>query len=81
MIDKIKCPETKMQSKCNLILAAKWTITCPAFLRLGRVTSSLKLVDLRASMVHSMQRFMLNYRPVRSADHSILGQHSGLSCC
>jgi len=45
MIDKIKCPETKMQSKCNLILAAKWTITCPAFLRLGRVTSSLKLVD------------------------------------
>src|SRR3569832_1265744 len=37
--------ETELQSKCNLILGSKWSITCPAFWRLGRVTSSLKLVD------------------------------------
>jgi len=34
--------ETKMSSNYNLTFGAKWTITSPAFLRLGQATSSLK---------------------------------------
>ena len=42
--------ETKISSNCNLTFGAKWSITCPAFFdtkvnRLGRGTSSLRLVD------------------------------------